>query len=156
IPRASTERSRTRRRPSTPGTTSERRPRRSRRSPPRSRSRRRSKPPSSSARRREEADVRYLQRKPRRVLPIVAALAALVVAVPAAAGTNFGVRTGVYADAGAGFVGAEAVTSIAHAWYFNPNLEYAFTNNDRDVATVNGDFHYDFILDRPYYVWAGA
>ena len=92
----------------------------------------------------------------RRLLPAVAAVAACSIAVPAVAGTNFGVRTGVYTDVGAGFVGAEAVTSIAPSWFFNPNLEYAFTNNDRDVVTVNGDFHYDFLLDRPYYVWAGA
>ena len=26
----------------------------------------------------------------------------------------------------------------------------------RDVVTVNGDFHYDFFQDRPYWVWAGG
>ncbi len=92
----------------------------------------------------------------RRWLLAALVLAPAAIAAPARASTVFGVRTGVYTDAGAGFVGAEAVTSIAQAWFFNPNLEYAFTNNDRDVVTVNGDFHYDFILDRPYYVWAGA
>ena len=47
------------------------------------------------------------------------------------------------------------MTGLSPAWYFNPNLEYAF-DGDRDVLAVSGDFHYDFFQDRPYYVWAGA
>jgi hypothetical protein len=69
--------------------------------------------------------------------------------------TEFGVRTGVYTEASAAFIGAEVLTPIAHAWYFDPNLEYAAAGGS-DVLTVNGDFHYDFVFDRPYYVWAGA
>lgn len=88
------------------------------------------------------------------VLPAVLVLAALV-AAPAMADTTWGVRTGVYTDANAGFLGGEAVTSIASHWYFNPNLEVAVADN-RDVVTVNGDFHYDFFQDRPYWVWAGG
>lgn len=98
--------------------------------------------------------------KHRRALLTVAlgaalALGSALLAPVYADSTLFGVRTGVYTDTEAGFLGAEAVTPIARAWYFNPNMEYAFAN-DRDVLTVNGDFHYDFIQDRPYYVWAGA
>jgi hypothetical protein len=70
--------------------------------------------------------------------------------------TQFGVRTGVYTDVSAAFIGAEVLTPIASAWYFNPNLEYAAGGVDNDVLTVNGDFHYDFIVDRPYFVWAGG
>jgi hypothetical protein len=84
-----------------------------------------------------------------------AVAAALVAVAPARSDTNFGVRTGVYTDANAGFLGGEVVTSIAPSWYFNPNLEVA-VSNDRDIVTANGDFHYDFFQDRPYWVWAGG
>ena len=73
----------------------------------------------------------------------------LMAAGPAFSDTTFGVRTGVYTDANAGFLGGEIVTSIASSWYFNPNLEVA-VSGDRDVVTANGDFHYDFFQDRPY------
>ena len=80
---------------------------------------------------------------------------ALCAAGPARSDTSFGVRTGVYTDANAGFLGGEVVTSIASSWYFNPNLEVA-VSGDQDVVTANGDFHYDFFQDRPYWVWAGG
>jgi hypothetical protein len=80
---------------------------------------------------------------------------ALALSSHALCDTTFGVRTGVYTDANAGFLGGEVVTSIAPSWYFNPNLEVAAAG-DRDVVTVNGDFHYDFFQDRPYWVWAGG
>jgi hypothetical protein len=79
----------------------------------------------------------------------------LAASTPAFSGTTFGVRAGFYADASAGFVGGEVVTSIAPSWYFSPNLEVAAASR-RDVITVNGDFHYDFFQDRPYWVWAGG
>lgn len=82
-------------------------------------------------------------------------VAALASGRPAQAGTSFGVRTGVYADADAGFVGGEVLTSLPHSWSFNPNLEIALAGSN-DIVTVNGDFHYDFLKDRPYYVWAGG
>ncbi|HEX4826214.1 MAG TPA: hypothetical protein VFV19_18080 [Candidatus Polarisedimenticolaceae bacterium] len=82
-------------------------------------------------------------------------IATAILASPVLAETRFGVRTGVYVDDSAGFLGGEIVTAIAPNWYFNPNLEAAL-NGDRDVITVNGDFHYDFFQDRPYWVWAGA
>lgn len=71
------------------------------------------------------------------------------------AATDFGVRTGVYTDSDAGFVGAEAITPVSQSWYFNPNLEYAFADRGSLVA-VSGDFHYDLVEGRPYYVWVGA
>lgn len=70
--------------------------------------------------------------------------------------TQFGVRTGVYTENSGAFIGAEVLTPIGSAWYFNPNLEYAAGGDDNDVLSVNGDFHYDFLFDRPYYVWAGG
>jgi hypothetical protein len=86
--------------------------------------------------------------------PVALALA-LAGSTLAFSDTTFGVRTGVYTDAEAAFVGGEVVTSIAPSWYFNPNLEVAAAG-DRDVVSVNGDFHYDFFQDRPYWVWAGG
>lgn len=73
---------------------------------------------------------------------------------PPASRMEYGFRTGVYADSEAGYVGAELLTPIADAWYFNPNVEYA--RGDRDVLTLNGDFHYDFLRDRSTYFWAGG
>ncbi len=81
--------------------------------------------------------------------------AAAFLAGPARAATAFGVRSGVYTDADAGFVGAEAVTPVGHSWYFNPNFEYAFVERG-DLFTVNGDFHVDVVREQPYYVWLGA
>jgi hypothetical protein len=81
--------------------------------------------------------------------------AAALFSLPARADTTFGVRTGVYTDAEAAFLGGEAVVKMAPHWYFNPNLE-ATLNADRDVFSVNADFHYDFFTDRSYWVWAGA
>ena len=85
----------------------------------------------------------------------LATIAAAFLASPLLADTRFGVRTGVYTEESAGFLGAEVVTMISPSWYFNPNLEVAI-NGDQDVVTVNGDVHYDFFHDRPYWVWAGA
>jgi len=91
-----------------------------------------------------------------RILGIgLVAIATAVLASPLLADTRFGVRTGVYTEESAGFLGGEVVTSLSPSWYFNPNLEVAL-NGDRDVLTVNGDVHYDFFHDRPYWVWAGA
>jgi hypothetical protein len=80
---------------------------------------------------------------------------ALVFCSSAFAATTFGVRTGVYTDQTAGFVGGEVLTPIAQNWSFNPNLEVAMADS-RDVVAVSGDFHYDFFQDRPYWVWAGG
>jgi hypothetical protein len=85
----------------------------------------------------------------------VAAALALAAFTQARADTTFGVRSGVYTDANAGFIGGEVVTSMAPSWYFNPNLEVALAG-DRQVVSVSSDFHYDFFQDRPYWVWAGG
>lgn len=100
-----------------------------------------------------------MRRKRISIRVVGAALAAIGLACfasPTLADTRVGVRTGIYTDAEAGFLGGEVNTSISRSWYFNPNVEYAFGDNDNDVLTVNGDVHYDFFHDRPYYVWVGA
>jgi hypothetical protein len=91
----------------------------------------------------------------RAIVGPVALAIGLAASTQALCDTTFGVRTGVYTDANAGFLGGEVVTSIGPSWYFNPNLEVAAAG-DRDVVTVNGDFHYDFFENRPYWVWAGG
>jgi hypothetical protein len=91
----------------------------------------------------------------RLVVGSLALAGAISACTSASADTTFGVRTGVYTDESAGFVGGEVNTSIANNWSFSPNLEVALTD-DQDIVTVNGDFHYDFFQDRPYWVWAGG
>jgi hypothetical protein len=88
---------------------------------------------------------------------VVVALAAFTPALSDTnSGTTFGFRTGVYTEQSAGFLGGEVLTPLGASWYFNPNLEVALVSSDNDIVTVNGDFHYDFFQDRPYWVWAGG
>lgn len=82
--------------------------------------------------------------------------AAALLAVPTSArAVDFGVRTGIYTDASEAFVGVDALAQVGGAWFFNPNFEYVFVD-DGDLFTLNGDFHYDFPVDGPTYVWAGG
>lgn len=79
---------------------------------------------------------------------------ALTVSPARAADQQFGARAGIYTDDSDFFVGVEWLTSLSHSIYFDPNVEYAFAGHD--FATVNADFHYDFLHDKPYFFWAGA
>jgi hypothetical protein len=70
---------------------------------------------------------------------------ALALSSHALCDTTFGVRTGVYTDANAGFLGGEVVTSIAPSWYFNPNLEVAAVihrnmPNESDETNLGANF----------------
>lgn len=93
----------------------------------------------------------------KRTLTIAALAAAVAFALPAspASAVDFGVRGGFYDDADAGFVGGELLFQLSPRWYFNPNAEFVFVD-EGDLATVNGDFHYDFDVDFDGYVWAGG
>ena len=84
-----------------------------------------------------------------------AALLALLVFAPAARADNFGVRAGIYTDAGEPFAGIEYLARIGKRVYFNPNIEYVFTD-DPHFVTFNADFHYDFPTHSRAYVWAGG
>jgi len=66
------------------------------------------------------------------------------------------VRAGAYTDAEAAMVGGGVLVNLepSNRWYFNPNLEVAFPD-DRDLMTVNGDFHYDFPATKVAY-WVGG
>jgi hypothetical protein len=90
----------------------------------------------------------------RLTLGATVALGIILAFAPASADTSLGARAGVYTEDGDGFVGAEALASMSRSWYFNPNLEYAFADND--YLTVSGDFHYDLVHRQPYYVWLGG
>ena len=72
-----------------------------------------------------------------------------------AAGADVGVRGGYYFDVDEPFAGIELLTRVNHRVYFNPNLEYVFTDGF-DYLTLNGDFHYDFPVYGRQFVWAGA
>jgi hypothetical protein len=83
-----------------------------------------------------------------------AALLAPVSTTPAAS-ADFGVRAGVYTDAGEPFVGVEGLFALGNRVYLNPNFEYVFTD-DPDLMTFNVDLHYDFRTRSRAYVWAGG
>jgi hypothetical protein len=51
---------------------------------------------------------------------------------------------------------AEGLTRLGDSqWFFNPNVEVVFIDNG-DFATLNADFHYDFDVDLPVYLWVGG
>jgi hypothetical protein len=96
--------------------------------------------------------------KPITKLALTAVFAVLVLAAlpaPASAEVKVGVRGGYYTDIGDPFLGGEALLRVSRRIYFNPNFEYVFVD-DFTYWTLNGDFHYDFPVQRPIYVWAGA
>jgi hypothetical protein len=85
-----------------------------------------------------------------------AALALFVPSATHAAGLDFGVRAGAYLEDEDPFVGLELLTRLgASDWFFNPNVEFVFAD-ERDRVSLNADFHYDFLQERQFYLWAGA
>ena len=68
-------------------------------------------------------------------------------------------RGGVYMDSNAAALGGGLLMNLGSysGWYFNPNLEMIFRDNNTD-ASLNADFHYDFSVNSPSispYVGAG-
>jgi len=77
---------------------------------------------------------------------ILTMLVTFAVTSPAQAmdGMDVDLRGGLYTDAEAPALGGGVLMSVGdNGWFFNPNLEMVFNDNDTD-ASVNGDFHYDF------------
>jgi len=90
------------------------------------------------------------------------ALAAVVAVLtftpgPARAGTDYDLRMGTYTDAGGLALGGGFLTNVgsSYRWFFNPNVEVAFGDNERDV-TLNGDIHYDFTPHGPLSMYLGG
>jgi hypothetical protein len=96
-----------------------------------------------------------MNRKTRRVVSTLAIAGLLVVPGLAQADVDFGVRGGFYKDADAAFLGGEVLMPITRAWYFNPNLEYAFVD-DGNLWTANADVHYDLPMRSNLAVWVGG
>lgn len=86
----------------------------------------------------------------------LAAGIALLSFAPAAQAVDFGVRAGAYLEDADPFAGAELLVQIGRtAWFFNPNIEAIFAD-ERDRISGNIDFHYDFVTNESYYIWAGG
>jgi hypothetical protein len=85
----------------------------------------------------------------------LAALTAFSAPAPAVGQVDFGVRGGVYTDAGEGFIGAEVLMPVTGQWFFNPNAEFVFVDPG-SLWTLNGDFHYDFAREGNVTFWAGG
>jgi hypothetical protein len=104
---------------------------------------------------RGEEKIEMRNRGPVRLAVISLALLAGI-AVPARADDAiFGVRFGYYTSAEDAFLGAEALARLAPRVYFNPNVEYVFTDGST-YMTFNGDFHYDFPTHSHAFLWLGA
>lgn len=89
----------------------------------------------------------------------VLALTVLALAVPTAASAqvDWGARVGLAVDGTDPMFGVEAIMPISGDFFFNPNIEHVF--GDNDFTSVNADVHYDFDLqqrDRFFWVGAGA
>jgi hypothetical protein len=93
----------------------------------------------------------------RSVVAIAAVFLALLILAPQAEAqrvTQWGVRGGVYFDETEPFIGAEALMPLARNWFFNPNIEHAF--GDQNLTTLNADVHYDLPTRDRNFIWVGA
>jgi hypothetical protein len=77
--------------------------------------------------------------------------------LPASApAVDFGVRAGTYLEEMDPYAGVELLVQLGSTpWFFNPNLEAIFPD-ERDRFSLNFDFHYDFVENEDYYIWAGG
>jgi hypothetical protein len=66
-------------------------------------------------------------------------------------------RGGLYTDAEAGAVGGGLLMNVGEnsGWYFNPNVEVVFGDDDTDAA-LSADFHYDFPTSSSISPYLGA
>lgn len=87
-----------------------------------------------------------------RVLLLLGIAAALPLPVRADP-SRFGVRLGLYSDAGKPFFGVEGLLRVEKRTYFNPNVEVVLVDNG-SYLTLNGDFHWD-LTPRRHYLWLG-
>lgn len=79
----------------------------------------------------------------------------LMVAAPAMAQVNWGVRGGVYVNGDTEpMVGVEMMMPFRYGFTLNPNIE--FSPGDPDIVTVNGDLQYNFNLGTTTRLWLGG
>jgi hypothetical protein len=67
----------------------------------------------------------------------------------------FGVRVGYYTKLEEPMIGGEVLLRLAPSFYFNPNVEYVFTEGST-YLTFNADAHYDLPTHSRTFVWLGA
>jgi hypothetical protein len=79
----------------------------------------------------------------------------LLALAPAASAAQLGVRAGLYTEIDEPFVGVELLSHVGGALYFNPNVEYVFTDGST-YGTGNFDAHIDLPTGGTPYVWVGA
>lgn len=98
---------------------------------------------------------KQLFKGPAAMLGIVGAIA-LHAPAPANAQVDVDLRGGVYMDSDAPALGGGLLMEVGDAgWFFNPNIEVAFDDNDTDAA-VSGDFHYDIPMAGSLSPYVGA
>ncbi|HXG59010.1 MAG TPA: hypothetical protein VNL91_08295, partial [Thermoanaerobaculia bacterium] len=78
----------------------------------------------------------------------------LLLALPARAEIDWGVRAGIVTDPTDAVIGAELVLPFARVFTFNPNVEQTF--GERDMFALNADVHYDFYAENRSNAWIGA
>jgi len=85
------------------------------------------------------------------------ALAVMALASAPARSSDVGLRVGYFFDSEALSIGMGMLTPLDNEgeWFFNPNLELGFGDR-RNLAALNGDFHYDFDTSSDAAVWVGA
>ena len=79
----------------------------------------------------------------------LAVIASVALSSPAEAQVRWGVRAGL--TDGEPMIGGEALIPLPGNFVANPNLEVT-----SELLSVNGDFHYDFNIDRRSSFWLGA
>jgi hypothetical protein len=77
------------------------------------------------------------------IITTLAALMLLLVGgnAPARADMRPELRGGVYTNADEGFIGGGLISDMSPTWYFNPNVEWVFSEGN--YVTVNADIHKD-------------
>lgn len=87
---------------------------------------------------------------------VVLALAVVVLAPASAqAQVDWGARIGLALDGSDPLFAVEAIMPISGEFFFNPNIEHVF--GDEDYTSINADVHYDFDIDRrDHFFWAGV
>lgn len=89
---------------------------------------------------------------------VVLALAAVALTPASAqAQVDWGARVGLVLDGTEPLFAVEAIMPISGNFFFNPNVEHVF--GDEDFTSINADVHYDFDAgrrDRFFWVGAGA